>query len=107
MSTPTDIEGREYGLEYIKANPIPAKCKKCGHKWIDGEPFTITRIRNGKPVVTHHIANDAIRAPSLSQCRCFYCGGELGPLERGGPVTVEQVEQIKSQSALQPMLEVF
>ena len=36
--------------------PISAKCKKCGYNWI---------------------GNDAISAPSLLGCLCFWCHGEL------------------------------
>lgn len=102
-----DSEGREYSESYIMANPIPARCKKCGHKWIDGEVQKVVKYKNGMPYSTTIIANDAIRAPALSGCRCFYCGGGLGPLEKGGPVTVEQVEQLKSREAAQPMLELI
>lgn len=42
--------------------PIPAICTgPRKHEWIDG---------NG---------NGAIRAPTLRQCRCFYCGHQLKP----------------------------
>lgn len=38
--------------------PIPAQCKKCKRDWV---------------------GRDAIRAPSLHNCRCFLCGGEFRP----------------------------
>lgn len=97
------VEGREYDLDYIMENPIPAKCKRCGFDWIDGKTEFIPRFmgwygppQGGKTVVL----NDAIRAPSLEGCRCGVCGGELRPYEKGGPVTVEQVEARKQQPAL-------
>lgn len=36
--------------------PIPAKCPKCKFDWVK---------------------RDAIRAPSLMNCRCFWCGSRL------------------------------
>lgn len=80
--------GRSYDLSYILDNPIPARCKKCKRIFVEG-------------------SDGAIHAPALSGCRCFYCSGELMPLERGGPATVEQVEQQRSREKQQPMLEVF
>lgn len=38
--------------------PIPAKCPKCRYDWVD---------------------KDAIRAPSLSGCCCFWCHSLLRP----------------------------
>lgn len=38
--------------------PLPAKCAKCKRDWL---------------------GRDAIRAPSLLNCRCFLCGGHLKP----------------------------
>jgi hypothetical protein len=32
--------------------------------------------------VKHFIANDAIRAPTLANVRCFYCGGKMLPLDK-------------------------
>ncbi len=61
-----DVEGVEYEAEWIINNPIPAICKKCGQRWEDGP---------------HAKSNGAIRAPSLDNCRCFYCGGRLRPLD--------------------------
>ena len=58
-----DIDDYEYALSEIV--PIPAICTnknpKKRHLWIDG---------NG---------NGAIRAPSLRNCQCFYCGSPLKP----------------------------
>ena len=44
--------------------PIPARCKR-GHDWV---------------------GPDAIRAPSLHNCRCFWCGAELRPHPDHPPV---------------------
>ena len=85
-------EGVEYPRETILQNPIPARCTKCKRTFTD-EPG-----RDG---------NGAIHAPALSGCRCFYCSGALAPLEKGGPVTVEQVEQLNSQEKEQPMLPIY
>lgn len=52
-----------YSLAWIKANPIPAKCLKCKRLWVEG---------NG---------NGAIFAPTLDCCVCFYCHGDLAPLD--------------------------
>ena len=52
----TETEDYEYARDEIV--PLPAKCGKCGRNWV---------------------GRDAIRAPSLRQCRCFYCGGKLLP----------------------------
>jgi predicted Zn-ribbon and HTH transcriptional regulator len=49
-------EAEEYTLAELV--PIPAKCAKCKRNWL---------------------GRDAIRAPSLDNCRCFYCGGQLKP----------------------------
>jgi predicted Zn-ribbon and HTH transcriptional regulator len=66
MAKPVEIDGEtcwEYDLSEIV--PIPAKCTKCKRNW------------TGK---------DAIRAPSLKICRCFYCDGELIPHPAFPPV---------------------
>jgi hypothetical protein len=49
-------EEEEYSLAELV--PIPAKCSKC------------KRVFLGR---------DAIRAPSLACCSCFYCHGKLIP----------------------------
>jgi hypothetical protein len=97
-----EIDGeqcREYDLEYIKANPIPAKCTKCKLLFTDGQTVKV----RGKNVV----CNDAIRSPSLTNCRCWQCHGPLVPLEKGGPNTVEEVEQLNSLKKLQPQLPIY
>lgn len=62
--------------------PIPAKCRKCGYDWIDAvrPPCAnvirlFPHLRNDPP----RMVRDAIRAPSLEMCRCFWCGGRLKP----------------------------
>lgn len=95
--------GREYDHDYIMENPIPAKCSKCKKPFVDG-PQSVVRMVKGKLVEKALYCRDAIRAPSLSNCRCFYCGGQLVALEKGGPDTVEAVEHLKSLTAQQPML---
>lgn len=124
-------QGRDYDHEYIMANPIPARCKKCKRTFTDGKTERVVYFRkirrnvmkrvciNGKwerkqveiedftPAEKTIVSNDAIRAPALSGCRCFYCHGELGPLEKGGPVTVEQVEQQESMRKNQPRLQLY
>ncbi|HYE72616.1 MAG TPA: hypothetical protein VEF04_04760 [Blastocatellia bacterium] len=59
------MKPEDYTAEYVYANPIPARCKKCGSLWVDG---------NG---------NGAIRSPSLVNCACFYCHGKLVEIETG------------------------
>ena len=44
-------EGENYTLEEIV--PIPAQCPRCKYSWV---------------------GRDAIRAPSLANCGCFWCG---------------------------------
>lgn len=56
-------DGVSYDLAFILNNPIPAKCAKCNYQWA---------------------GRDAIRAPSLKNCSCFYCGGRLVPLDKEG-----------------------
>jgi hypothetical protein len=68
MATQTAIdlaafEG-EYDEKFIMDNPIPAKCKKCKREFVDDARF-----------------KEAIRAPLLESCRCFYCSGKLAPLD--------------------------
>lgn len=58
-------------------NPIPAQCVKCRRHFIDGEIF---RWHDGERV-RERVCNDAIRSPELENCRCFYCNGELRPLD--------------------------
>lgn len=69
--------------------PIPARCAKCGYDWVDGVKTPSRQLvrlfplaRDLGPVV----CRDAIRAPSLRQCRCFWCGGELRPHPDHPPV---------------------
>ena len=78
--------GCEYDLAYIIANGIPARCPQC------------KRTFEGR---------DAIHAPSLTNCHCFYCSAPLRPLQRSGPTSVEQVEQLRSRTEKQPLLELF
>jgi hypothetical protein len=66
-------EPEVYSAEEIV--PIPAKCAGCGYDWIDsvrGPSPQLLRmwphLRGSPPVMTR----DAIRAPSLRQCRCFW-----------------------------------
>lgn len=99
--------GREYDLDYIIANGIPAKCKKCRREFYDNQVNTISAFVGGRFIEKQIVTNEAINAPDLKGCRCSYCGGELGPLVKGGPTTVEQVEQVKARDASQPMLEIF
>lgn len=66
-----------YDHDFIMNNPIPAQCVKCQRHFIDGELF---RWFDGEKV-REKICNDAIRAPQLENCRCFYCGGTLRPLD--------------------------
>ena len=61
---PTEFDG-EYDEKFILENPIPARCKKCKREFVDDARF-----------------KEAIRAPLLEACRCFYCCGELAPLDR-------------------------
>lgn len=56
-------DGVSYDSAFILNNPIPAGCAKCNYRWI---------------------GPDAIRAPSLENCSCFYCGGRLVPLDKEG-----------------------
>lgn len=68
--------------------PIPAICtKKYGaHEWIDG---------NG---------NGAIRAPSLRNCRCFYCGKPLKPHPDFAPVVDAATRRRQSGQVIQATL---
>jgi hypothetical protein len=49
-------EGEEFTREELV--PLPAKCSKCRRVFV---------------------GRDAIRAPSLDNCSCFYCWGKLKP----------------------------
>lgn len=49
-------EGEEFTLAELI--PIPAKCSKCRRVFV---------------------GRDAIRAPSLDNCSCWYCWGKLVP----------------------------
>lgn len=51
-----DDDGDEFTVEEIV--PLPAKCSKCGRVFV---------------------GRDAIRAPSLENCSCWYCWGKLKP----------------------------
>ena len=73
-----NIPEGSYDREFIMNNPIPARCAKCRRHFIDGDVF---RWVDGDGTVREKICNDAIRAPLLEQCRCFYCGGNLRPLD--------------------------
>lgn len=52
--------GFSYESEFILSNPMPARCVGCGYQWT---------------------GRDAIRAPSLRNCSCFWCHGELVALD--------------------------
>lgn len=73
------LEGN-YDHDFIMNNPIPAVCAKCRRKFVDGE---IVRCFDGTQV-KEIVCNDAIRAPQLENCLCFYCGGKLLPLDADG-----------------------
>lgn len=53
-------DGHAYDPRFIRSQPIPARCFKCGYFW------------TGK---------DAIGSPLLRNCSCFFCHGELVPLD--------------------------
>lgn len=97
----------EYSVEYITKNAIPAKCKKCCREFTNGQQVQVIGFGNGHIIERNVTCNEAISAPSLADCRCFYCWGELGPLRKGGPTTVEQVEQERSRQAAQPLLQIY
>ena len=69
----------EYDHDFIMGNPIPARCVKCRRHFIDGE--TITVWDYSKCLAKEIVCRDAIRAPQLENCRCFWCGGNLRPLD--------------------------
>lgn len=48
--------GHSYESEFILGNPMEAGCEKCGYLWV---------------------GRDAIRAPTLRNCSCFWCHGRL------------------------------
>jgi hypothetical protein len=52
--------GFSYEREFILGNPIAARCVRCAYFWAE---------------------RDAIRAPSLRGCSCFWCHGELVALD--------------------------
>jgi hypothetical protein len=52
--------GFSYEREFILGNPIAARCVRCAYFWTE---------------------RDAIRAPSLRGCSCFWCHGELVALD--------------------------
>lgn len=52
--------GFSYGRDFILENPIAALCSGCGYRWT---------------------GRDAIRAPSLRGCSCFWCRGEMVALD--------------------------
>jgi hypothetical protein len=54
------VKDGEYDLTFIIKNPIPSICKNCKYKWV---------------------GRDAITAPSLYNCICFWCKGPLIPLD--------------------------
>jgi hypothetical protein len=58
---PFDEIGTQYDGDFIRNNPIPACCLKCKRRF------------EGR---------DAIGAPTLEMCRCFYCGGNLRPIDK-------------------------
>ena len=68
-----------YDEQFILENPIPAQCRKCGEKFEDG--IIIKVYDSVRQKVVEKICNEAIRAPQLENCRCFYCGGKLLPLD--------------------------
>lgn len=61
---PPYLTGIEYQLSFILDNPIPAECVRCGYQWVDSDKY-----------------KDAIRAPSLDNCACFFCWSGLRPLD--------------------------
>jgi hypothetical protein len=73
-----EIPEGNYNHDWIMNNPIPAQCVKCKRHFIDGD---VIRIFDGEKTVAR-ICNDAIRAPSLENCLCFYCNGKLRPLDK-------------------------
>ena len=85
QSNESEYDG-EYDEKFILASPIPAECRKCRAKWIDEGKF-----------------KDAIRAPTLDGCRCFYCGGNLKPLDRTA-YNLRLKELPKDRKAYQPDL---
>lgn len=68
-----------YDHDFIVNNPIPARCKKCKRQFVDGE---VVKFADYEGKVRQKVCNEAIRAPTLSNCRCFYCWGELVPLDK-------------------------
>jgi hypothetical protein len=56
-------EDCEYDLDYILNNPIPARCTQQKHWGCKGR-------------------GERIRAPSLENVRCFWCGGKLVPVDK-------------------------
>lgn len=72
-----EIPEGKYDHKFIMDNPIPAQCVKCKRTFIDGELF---RWHDGVQM-RETICNDAIRAPTLANCLCFYCNGKLKPLD--------------------------
>lgn len=74
----TDRFDGSYDRDFIINNPIPARCKKCKRQFVDGELFTCVDYDRTFRLV---LCKDAIQAPTLITCRCFYCWGELLPLD--------------------------
>lgn len=61
-----------YDHDFIMSNPIPAQCEKCKRHFIDGEIVKVWDYAKNEPKTI--VCNEAIRAPSLINCFCFYCG---------------------------------
>ena len=88
--------------------PIPAKCvnPRCGYDWVDG-------VRESSPQLLRlwpHLRGDpprpnrdAIRAPSLRGCRCFWCGGALIPHPDYPPVIDAETARTTHQRQLPGM----
>lgn len=57
--------GFSYDLEFILSHPVPAACAGCGRLWRKAGRYA-----------------DDIRAPTLRNCSCFYCGGRQVALDQ-------------------------
>lgn len=77
MSKSKSLPPGNYDHDYIMNNPIPAQCVGCQRRFIDGELF---RWFDGEKM-REKVCNEAIRAPELENCFCFYCNGKLRPLD--------------------------
>lgn len=83
--------------------PIPARCEKCGYDWIDGIKTVSRQIMKLFPLRADPgpiMCRDAIRAPSLRGCRCFWCGGRLLPHPDHPPVIDAETARKTHQPSL-------